>query len=162
LGIKLPESIVARMVVTADGSNAWGLSESGVVYLPLSTLFDYPILIPEATTVFLAQDQCNPGIATALLKVNNIGKGRLTYMVLDPARNRLYLSNSGYNRVEVFDLQKQRFTTPIEVGQLPHSLALGFDGFLYVANTGGESISMVDLDAQKVVGSVPFPPVPRA
>ena len=33
LGIKLPESIVARMVVTSDGSNAWGLSESGVVYL---------------------------------------------------------------------------------------------------------------------------------
>lgn len=258
LGIKLPESIVAKMVVTSDGSNAWGLSESGLLYLPLSTLFDYPILMPETTTVYLAQDQCNPGVATAALKINNIGKGRLTYsvpdtgtalesqaqsglapsnivftmdpgrsnvarqpgtnlyagnpgaavsvalrsldainipntikvfmnyrpsdergvvypvptslssaeglqdIVLDAGRNRIYISNSGYNRLEVFDLQKLRFTTPIDVGQLPHSLATGFDGFLYVANTGGESISIVDLEAQKVVGSIPFPPIPRA
>ncbi|MDQ2948532.1 MAG: YncE family protein, partial [Acidobacteriota bacterium] len=35
LGIKLPESIIARMVATSDGSRAWGLSESGVVSLPL-------------------------------------------------------------------------------------------------------------------------------
>src|SRR5438477_10844953 len=74
----------------------------------------------------------------------------------------MYISNSGYNRLEVFDLQKLRFTTPIGVGPLPHSLALGLDGFLYVANTGGESISMVDLDAQKVVGAIQFPPIPRA
>ena len=31
LGIKLPESIVARMVVSGDGANAWGLSESGLI-----------------------------------------------------------------------------------------------------------------------------------
>lgn len=258
LGIKLPESIISKMVATSDGANAWGLSESGLVYLPLSTLFDQPILVPETTNVFLAQDQCNPGVATAALKINNIGKGRLTYsvpdtgtalesqaqsglapssinftmdpgrsnvarqpgtnlytgnagtpvavnvrsvdavnipntiqvymnyrpadergvvhpipisttaaeglqdIVLDEPRGRLYISNSGYNRIEVFDLAKQRFSAPIDAGQLPHQMAMGTDGLLYVANFGGESISQIDLDAQKVVGSVLFPPIPRA
>ncbi|MDQ2946797.1 MAG: hypothetical protein M3Y27_12765, partial [Acidobacteriota bacterium] len=259
LGIKLPESIIARMVATSDGSRAWGLSESGVVSLPLATLFDQPILMPERTTVFLAQDQCNPGIAKTSLKINNIGNGRLTYslpdtgtalesqavsgmapssivftmdpgrsavarqsgtnlytgnagsavnvnvrsvdainipntvkvfmnyrpsdergvvypvatttnnttegmqdIILDSARNKIYISNSGYNRIEVFDTIKQRFTTPMDAGQLPHQMAIGADGYLYVANTGGESLSQIDLDAQKIVGAIQFPPIPRA
>ena len=53
------------------------------MYIPLSTLFAQPILMPETTNVFLAQDQCNPGVATAALKINNIGNGRLTYSIPD-------------------------------------------------------------------------------
>ena len=41
-------------------------------------------------------------------------------------------------------------------------MAMGTDGdTLYVGNTGGESISIVDLDLGKVVDSVQFPPIPR-
>src|SRR5262249_54214592 len=83
-GIKMGESIISKMVMTADGSNAWGLSESGLIYLPLSTLYDYPILQPETTTVFLAVDECNRGVATAQIKLNNLGKGRLTVSVRNP------------------------------------------------------------------------------
>jgi len=276
LGIKLPESIVAKMVITADGTRAWGMSESGLIYMPLGHLYDYPILQPETTAVFLAQDQCNRGLASGALKINNLGAGKLTFsvvntnaaltvqvssgvapstvtftmdpgrsgvvrqpgtnlwtgagtqtgsplsvtlaspeainvpntiqvymnyrqpdqrgviypvpttpnnnsantgaaasatlpnegledMVLDEPRGRLYISNSGYNRIEVFDLAKQRFTTPIPVGPLPHQMAMSTDGStLYVGNTGGESISVVDLDQQQVVGSVVFPPIPRS
>src|SRR5262249_36607298 len=73
--------ILSKMVMSADGANAWALSSSGVTYLPLSTLFTYPILVPETTTVFLAQDDCNPGIAQASIKINNIGGGSLTFAV---------------------------------------------------------------------------------
>jgi DNA-binding beta-propeller fold protein YncE len=84
-------------------------------------------------------------------------------LVLDESRGRLYITNSGYNRIEVFDLKSQHFTTPIDVGQLPHQMALGLDGTtLYVANTGGETISIVDLDAQKVIGTIQPPPIPRS
>ncbi len=42
-------------------------------------------------------------------------------------------------------------------------MALGLDGStLYVANTGGESVSIVDLDQQLVTGTVQFPPTPLA
>ena len=81
LGINLPESIIAKMVMTADGKEAWGLSSSGVIHLPLSTLYDYPILMPDTTTVLLAQDDCNPGIARGSVRINNIGGGTLSFAV---------------------------------------------------------------------------------
>src|SRR5581483_2633194 len=81
LGIKLPESIVAKIVMTADGSQAWGLSDSGLLHLPIGNLFNYPILAPQTTDVFLATDDCNHGIAQGTLAVNNLGKGKLTYSI---------------------------------------------------------------------------------
>src|SRR5262249_44782025 len=78
---------------------------------------------------------------------NANGNEGLEDLVLDGARNRLYLTNSGFNRIEVFDTQNQVFLAPIPVGQMPHQMAMSTDGnTLYVANTGGESISVVDLN----------------
>ncbi len=85
----------------------------------------------------------------------------LIEMVSDTARQRLYITNSGMNRVEVFDLQAQQFLAPIKVGQLPHSMAFGNDGStLYVGSTGGESISIVNLNTMTMTGRVQFPPLP--
>jgi len=261
LGIRLPESVMGKMVSTADGSAVFVSSESGIIHLPMASLYDYPILVPDTTQVFLAVDSCNKGIARAAVRVNNIGSGKLSYSVpvvttalvtevtsglapstvnfvmepgrsgvvrqagtnvftgsgggtgapiavnlnsreainfpnvirvymnfrnadqrgvlypipttpnnaeglwdllLDETRQRVYIANSGYNRVEVFDIRRQRLIDPIEVGQLPHSMAMSLDGnTLYVGNTGGESISIVDLDARRVAGEVQFPALPR-
>jgi uncharacterized protein (TIGR03437 family) len=85
----------------------------------------------------------------------------LTDILADAARNRLYISNSGMNRVEVFDTRSKRFLAPIKVGQLPRSLAMSPDSStLYVANTGGESISIIDLDRLQVSGRIRFPAIP--
>lgn len=262
LGIKIPESIIAKMVTLSNGTRAWGLSESGLVHLPLSTLYDYPILMPETTTVFLAFDDCNRGLAKARVKVQNLGAGRLTFSVpdstaalvaqaksgvapseiefilepgrtsvtrqygtnlysggatnqgtaltinlaspdainiaptirvymnirqsdqrgvvfpvstgltateglhdilVDEKRNAVYLTNAGYNRIEVFDRTRQKFVQPIDTGQLPHQMAMAGDGKrLYVANTGGESISIIDLDTRQITGSIRFPARPRS
>jgi YVTN family beta-propeller protein len=269
LGINLPESVLSKIVITADGSQAWALSSSGMIHLPLGNLYTYPILMPQSTTVFLAQDSCNPGVAEGTLNINNVGGGTLTFavpqalqtaivatassglapstitftmdpgrssvvrtpgtnlytgasptaaagtnsgtalavnltspnainipntirvfmnfrdstqrgqiypvptvpnstteglqdIVLDQARNLVYITNSGYNRIEVFDTVNRVFLTPMTVGQLPHQMAMGLDGnTLYVANTGGESITTVDLTQQIVTGSITFPPIPR-
>jgi uncharacterized protein (TIGR03437 family) len=65
------------------------------------------------------------------------------------------------NRVEVFDMRAQQFLSPIKVGQLPHSLAIGTDGTtLYVANSGSETISLVDLDKGAQTGLIRFTPLP--
>ena len=51
------------------------------------------------------------------------------------------------NRVEVFDIQKSQFIASIKVGQLPRSIALSPDGgTLYVANSGGENISSLEVE----------------
>jgi len=84
-------------------------------------------------------------------------------LVLDEARQRLFVTNSGYNRIEVFDTARLKFLEPIETGQLPHQMAMSLDGStLYVGNTGGESIEIVDLETQRVVGAIEFPAIPRA
>ena len=90
----------------------------------------------------------------------NAGEG-LVDLMPDYNRQRLYISNSGLNRIEVFDMKTQTFLAPIKTGQLPHNMAPGTDGnTLYVANTGGESISIIDLTLGRIVDSVRFPPVP--
>jgi YVTN family beta-propeller protein len=268
LGLNLPESVLSKIVITQDGSQAWALSSSGMIHLPLGNLYTYPILMPQSTTVFLAQDSCNPGVAQGALNINNVGGGTLTFavpqalataivatassglapstitftmdpgrsavirtpgtnlytgagtgtvatnagtalavnlvspnainipntirvfmnyrdstqrgqiypiptvpnsateglqdIVLDQARNLLYITNSGYNRIEVFDTVNRVFLAPISAGQLPHQMAMGLDGnTLYVANTGGESIAIIDLTQQIVTGYINFPPIPR-
>jgi len=85
----------------------------------------------------------------------------LVDMAVDSQRQRLYIANSGLNRVEVFDLRTRKLLEPIKVGQLPRSLAISPDGrTLYVANSGGESISVVDLDQGRAVGRIRFPALP--
>jgi DNA-binding beta-propeller fold protein YncE len=246
-----------------------------MTYLPLSTLYNSPILQVQTTQVFLAKDPCNPGLVTGQLQVINAGKGKLTFgintpttaaltysvstgvapatitfsfepgragetrlpgtnlitgggtsvtgnpidvtlysaeavnippnirvymnyrqsdqrgmtypipqmpnanstspltgttggneglwdILLDSTRSLVYISNSGYNRIEVFDTVNRVFLNPIPVGQMPHEMALSSDSNrLYVANTGGESISIVDLTQMAMVGSVAFPAIPR-
>src|SRR6185369_268675 len=79
LGIKLPESIIAKMVMLSDQSEAWGLSESGLLHLPLAHLYEYPILQPESTSLFLSNDICSRGQGGVKLKVTNAGGGKLTF-----------------------------------------------------------------------------------
>src|SRR5262249_3065356 len=71
----------------------------------------------------------------------------LVDVLMDNARQRVYIANSGRNQIEVFDIRQQTLLDPIEVGQFPRSMAFDTDGrTLFVANSGGEWISMVDLD----------------
>ncbi len=82
-------------------------------------------------------------------------------MVYDPPRQRLYIANTWMNRIEVFDIATQKLLAPVKVGQSPVSLALTIDGTtLYVANAGGENISIVDPAALQLTGQVLFPPLP--
>ncbi len=93
---------------------------------------------------------------------NTSGNEGLQDILLDEPRGLVYITNSGFNRIEVFDTVKQHFVNPIPAGQMPHQMAMGSDGnTLYVGNTGGESISIIDLNLQRVVDSVVFPPVQR-
>ncbi len=82
-------------------------------------------------------------------------------LAYDSSRQRIYIANSGRNRIEVFDTRQKKFLDPIKAGQLPRSMGLSPDGStLYVANTGGESISIVDTQKMQVIGRVQFPPIP--
>jgi len=88
------------------------------------------------------------------------GTTGVTDIVMDTTRRRLYLANYAMNRVEIFDTQAQQFDTPISVGQEPKALALSSDNnTLYVANSGSEYVSIVDLTQGAVTGRAVFPPL---
>ena len=262
LGLKLKESILGLFVQSTDGKNIYAVSESGVMLLPVSTIYDNPILMPETTQVFLASDECNKGVARTSLKILNAGKGTLSYsvpnitpalvtevpnglapsnigfvmepgrsgiarfagtnlfngaggttgnginvqlqsqeainfpniirvymnyrnrdqrglifpmptvptnnnqglvdLVLDEPRGRVYITNSGFNRIEIFDTKQLKFLPPVVVGQFPRAMAITPDGgTLYIGNSGGESISIMDLDSFTVTSGIDFPPIPR-
>ncbi len=262
LGLKLKESILGLFVQAGDGKTIYAISESGIMVLPVSTIYDNPILMPETTQVFLASNECNKGVARASLKILNAGKGTLSYsvpnitnalvtevpnglapssigfvmepgrsgitrfagtnlyngaggangtsinvtlqsqeainfpnvirvymnyrnrdqrglifpmptvptntsqglvdMVLDEPRSRIYITNSGFNRIEIFDIKRLRFLPSVSVGQFPRAMAMTPDGStLYVGNAGGESISVVDLESLSVSSGIEFPPIPR-
>ncbi len=255
MGIQMPEFFAGKMVVSADGTNAYGLSDSGFVALPLSTISQSAVAEPATDVLLLANDQCGVSTtSTSALAINNSGKVKATVsatllqysgvggqasastepsvrpsqsglsfvfdptlnkgygtinpphdfllqstdainipdrvrvyqnfrdsddrgtilpiatggsssyqlsdLVYDAARQRIYIANTGLNRVEVYDIGSAQFLTPIKVGQLPVSLALTPDGtLLYVANSGGESISMVDPVQMVSTGLVLYPPI---
>ena len=128
---------------------------------------DFIVTSPEAINipgnVHVYQNNRTPESAGAImpLAINASAGEGLTDILMDSTRRRLYIANSGMNRVEVFDLTTGQFLAPIKVGQLPHGMALAQDGVtLYVANTGGESIGIVNLDQMVQTGSVVFPALP--
>lgn len=85
----------------------------------------------------------------------------LVDIVYDATRRRIYIANSGMNRVEVFDERTRTVLAPIKVGQLPRSMALSPDGnFLYVGNSGSEYVSVIDAATGRVTGRINFPPMP--
>ena len=123
------------------------------------------INIPNTILVFMnyrQPDQRGQVFPIAVSPNGNNAQG-VKDLVLDEKRNRLYVSNPGLNRIEVFDTQNQVFLDPVAAGQFPNQMALGTDGdTLYVANAGGESINLIDLNSKTIAASVSFPPIPRA
>lgn len=64
------------------------------------------------------------------------------------AQFRLYLSNISENAVEVFNLADSTFGSPVRVGSMPWGLFVDPSAdTLFVANSGGDNISMVRLGA---------------
>ncbi len=63
-----------------------------------------------------------------------------------PGRRKLYLSNITQNRLDVFDLETDKFDNAIGVGSEPWGLAFSRSGdSLWVANSGGTNLSVVDV-----------------
>ncbi len=146
--------------VTAQFSSAAARSLGTVA--PDQILIQSPEAINIIPTVRVFQNNRNAESRGAIVPIDTgAGSLGLTDMVADTAHQRVYIANPGLNRIEVFDTSNQQLLAPIGVGQLPRSLAFGTDpNLLYVANSGGESISIVDLSKGAVTGKVNYPPVP--
>jgi DNA-binding beta-propeller fold protein YncE len=155
---------VSRIVGTNLYTGASASNSGSVVNILLQS--PNAINVPPNIQVFMNyRDSTMRGLIYPISTVPNTSidaNQGLQDIVLDPVRNLVYIANAGYNRIEVFNTQTMQLQTPMPVGQLPHQMALGLDGnTLYVAETGGETIDIVDLNAQSVTGRITLPPIPR-
>lgn len=82
-------------------------------------------------------------------------------IVISPTSDYAYFTVPSQNEVAVLDLITEKFTTPLPVGSKPADLDVTANGkFLYVTDTGGDTISRVNLSSGKV--STIFTPAPWA
>ena len=80
-------------------------------------------------------------------------------VVIDEPCQYVYLTNTTQNRVEVYSLATGQLETPIQVGAQPRGLDITPDGaLLYVANSGGNNISVVDLAQRVELRKITVPP----
>ncbi|MDE3172421.1 MAG: hypothetical protein KGN74_05060 [Gemmatimonadota bacterium] len=74
--------------------------------------------------------------------------GTVGDIAVDPVRGNVFLSNTNYNLLEVWNNQTQKFAANgVAVGALPWGMDISTDpNVLLVANSGGTNISRVDIN----------------
>jgi YVTN family beta-propeller protein len=103
-----------------------------------------------------AAADANVGVsAETLVRIS----GSLREIVIDPSNAHIYLSNASLNQIEDYSLAASALQSPILVGSKPIGFDITPDGqHLYVANSGGSNISVVDLSTNqetKKIGVMP-------
>ena len=83
-------------------------------------------------------------------------------LVLDEARKRVYSISSGAGRVRIYNYELGQEVGQIEVGLFPSGAAISMDGqFLYVANVQSATLSVIDLEGDRVISNVSLPAKPE-
>jgi len=127
----------------------------GLVYVAIPTLQEVVVIDPK------------PGSARVVGEIRNLGNG--TYGVaVDTRDNRLYVTNRDDNTVSVIDISAPdpgafKEIVRLPVGRLPE--AVGFDagrGVAYVANSGENTVSLIDGGKFDVFATIVVGPSPKA
>src|SRR4051812_5832616 len=88
--------------------------------------------------------------------------GGASDLVLDEARQRVYLTAPSTNLLQIYSLQRQNFQT-LATDQTPLAAAISRNGkFLYVACYNGTVIDVIDLDALAITSRINLPARPEA
>jgi hypothetical protein len=147
--LNLPDTLVYELTTwmrDGDGNCAAAAGLDQLTSLPCATL---------ATGETVADGRSGQRIARSIVAGKTVrlpAGGKILDAAVDTARKQLYLSNITNNRLEVFNLQTELFGNAIGVGSEPWGLAFTRDNdSLWVANSGGTNLSVVDLDLGREV-----------
>jgi YVTN family beta-propeller protein len=85
--------------------------------------------------------------------------GTLRELVVDPQCQHVFITNTTTNRVEVIPLLTGHLGAPIDVGSIPAGIDVTPDGStLYVATSGANFVSVVNVAQNIQSGTIPIPP----
>ncbi|MDP4263653.1 MAG: bifunctional YncE family protein/alkaline phosphatase family protein [Bacteroidota bacterium] len=91
-------------------------------------------------------------LATKKIKTSYKLEAEAYTCLLSPDKKTLYITCWGCDKVLVFDAMKQQFITTIPVGDNPNEMCLTKNGsYLFVANANDNSVSVIDVQQQKVI-----------
>ncbi|MFP5316702.1 MAG: YncE family protein [Acidimicrobiia bacterium] len=144
--VRLPEPVPrpdstasGKVAVTADGATAAVLTRSGVSVVAVGGATPIPCPLPPVA----------PGVTA-------VCGAPLAEMVA--GETSAFVSNPYANTVEVVSLATGAREASIPVGSRPRGLDLSPDGrSLYVANSGAEEVSVVDVGARREVRRITVP-----
>jgi DNA-binding beta-propeller fold protein YncE len=85
--------------------------------------------------------------------------GTLQELIVDPQCQHVFVTNATTNRVEVISLVTGHLGAPIDVGSNPTGIDVSSDGStLYVATTGANAVSVVNVAQNVQSGTIPVAP----
>jgi DNA-binding beta-propeller fold protein YncE len=152
--LSLPDTVVFE--ITSWMTDASGNTAASVGLDTLMALPSVPLPGGEIVALGRAGERVVRSIVAGKTVLLPSG-GKIMDAAVDTARGRLYLSNIELNRLDVFDLVNEEFAGAIGVGSEPWGLAFTRDNdSLWVANSGGTNLSVVDLDLQREVDGARF------
>jgi YVTN family beta-propeller protein len=155
--------VSASTQVTVGGlaaSNVQVTGSTGAFPIPLNTItFNAPAGIPGSADITINTARGSVTAPKAYQYLNSAQVfpklGLLNQIIYDQPRQKLYITNSDHNQVEVFSLASQTFLSPIAVGTNPTGIAQTPDGtLLAVTNEADGTVSVIDPDQAKVVNTL--------
>ncbi|HXB71397.1 MAG TPA: hypothetical protein VNY05_24390 [Candidatus Acidoferrales bacterium] len=77
LGLQIQENLGGKLSITSDGATIYAISQSGFMVLPVGTLPNAAIAVPDSKVALLATDQCGVTAAlnSAIIPVRNVATG---------------------------------------------------------------------------------------
>ncbi|HWP85140.1 MAG TPA: hypothetical protein VNN17_08120, partial [Terriglobia bacterium] len=119
-------------------------------------------------SVQIASEESVSGTQTVFLVLNIRGpdqrgvvypvKGTFSDLLLDEARQRIYVVNTSESRIEIFSLTQQQYQAPAAVASMPKSIAFLPDrSRLLVAHYGSEYLSVLDAETLNLITRIPIP-----
>ena len=74
------------------------------------------------------------------------------------AKERLaFVTSEADGDVVVVDLDAEKVTKTLPVGKIPHAMAIGKGGEIFVNNRGSKELTVIDGRTAKIVGTIPLP-----
>jgi len=93
--LQLPENLTGKSVLSSDASTMYGISDSGVLVLPVGGLNQVPRLVASAEDMIFRGNFCDRSVATQTLTITDPGGGNTPFTITPSAAGVTVSPSSG-------------------------------------------------------------------
>jgi uncharacterized protein (TIGR03437 family) len=93
--LQLPENLAGKSVLSSDGNTIYGISDSGVLVLPVGSLAQAPQVAASQSDLVFAGSLCSRQVSTQSLTITNPGGGNTAFSISSSAPGLTVSPSSG-------------------------------------------------------------------